>query len=105
MKAILIGSCVLLGFFVFFLVEKIVSVSEERSRGKEGSHNEHTAHNHSSSTGILNVIADVMHNFTDGVAIGATYSSGHGLGIATTISVFFHEIPHELGIIPNFIIL
>lgn len=49
------------------------------------------------SSGYLNVVIDVLHNLTDGVAIGASFASGHGVGVATTISVFLHEIPHEIG--------
>ena len=45
----------------------------------------------------LNIFADLLHNFTDGIAIGAACSSGKTLAIATTISIFIHEIPHEIG--------
>eukprot|EP01032_Pedospumella_encystans_P007912 gene7912-9431_t len=49
------------------------------------------------ASGWLNLIADSMHNFTDGIAIGASFASGHGLAYATFLSVIFHEIPHEIG--------
>jgi len=49
------------------------------------------------TAGWLNLLADSMHNFTDGIAIGASFASGHGLGYATFLSVIFHEIPHEIG--------
>lgn len=49
------------------------------------------------SGGWLNLVADFMHNFTDGIAIGASFAGGTSLGMATTLSVFFHEIPHEIG--------
>jgi zinc transporter ZupT len=29
--------------------------------------------------GILNIIADTMHNFTDGLAIAASFSAGHAV--------------------------
>lgn len=62
------------------------------------------------STVILNLAADALHNFTDGLAIGASFSISSGSndnssylsmlqsqgGIAS-LSVLFHEIPHELG--------
>ena len=52
--------------------------------------------------GWLNLLADSMHNFTDGLAIGASFSiasgtAGKGLATATVLSVLFHEIPHEIG--------
>nr|XP_022326588.1 protein catecholamines up-like [Crassostrea virginica] len=47
--------------------------------------------------GYLNLAADFAHNFTDGLAIGASFLVGQGLGIITTATVFLHEIPHEIG--------
>mmetsp|Transcript_21082 Transcript_21082/g.47554 ORF Transcript_21082/g.47554 Transcript_21082/m.47554 type:complete len:144 (+) Transcript_21082:84-515(+) len=38
-----------------------------------------------------------MHNFTDGIAIGASFVGGKSLGIATFVSVLAHELPHEIG--------
>jgi len=43
------------------------------------------------------MIADATHNFTDGMAIAASFMASYKLGISTTIAVFFHEIPHEIG--------
>jgi len=48
-------------------------------------------------TAYLNMIADFAHNFTDGMAIGASFLFSPSVGWSTTIAVFFHEIPHELG--------
>ncbi|CAD5230817.1 unnamed protein product [Bursaphelenchus okinawaensis] len=45
----------------------------------------------------LNLIADFMHNFTDGLAIGASFVAGEKVGIITMITVLIHEIPHEIG--------
>jgi len=42
-------------------------------------------------------IGDVMHNFVDGIAIGVSWRFGWQLGMATTIAIFLHELPHELG--------
>jgi zinc transporter 7 len=44
---------------------------------------------------ILNFVADAMHNFTDGLAMGITFAQGSG--IPTTIAVFVHEVPHNLA--------
>lgn len=45
----------------------------------------------------LNLVADFTHNFTDGLAIGASFLAGRNTGIVTTITVLLHEIPHEIG--------
>ena len=47
--------------------------------------------------GWLNLVADSMHNFTDGIAIGASFSSGAGLAKVKVLSVLLHEVPHEIG--------
>ncbi|XP_028663460.2 zinc transporter ZIP10 isoform X2 [Erpetoichthys calabaricus] len=43
------------------------------------------------------IMGDGMHNFSDGLAIGAAFSAGVTGGISTSVAVFCHELPHELG--------
>lgn len=45
----------------------------------------------------LNIIADFTHNITDGLALSSSFYSSPTLGATTTMAVFFHEIPHEVG--------
>lgn len=45
----------------------------------------------------LNLAADFAHNFTDGLAIGASYLAGRGVGLVTTLTILLHEVPHEVG--------
>lgn len=45
----------------------------------------------------LNLAADFAHNFTDGLAIGASYLAGREVGLITTFTILIHEIPHEIG--------
>jgi len=47
--------------------------------------------------GFLNLAADCFHNFTDGLAIGASFLAGESIGIITTMTILLHEVPHEIG--------
>ena len=47
--------------------------------------------------GLLNLIADFTHNITDGLALSSSFYASPTLGATTTVAVFFHEIPHEVG--------
>lgn len=43
------------------------------------------------------LFGDGMHNFMDGISIATSFLVSFPLGLVTTIAVFVHEIPHELG--------
>ena len=42
--------------------------------------------------GFLNLVADGFHNFTDGLAIGASFAAGDNVGYITTLTILFHEV-------------
>lgn len=83
-----IAFLILLGIVIFFCLEKFL-----RWRHCHEAHCE----DHPSQIGTLNLVGDGAHNLIDGVLIGASYLVSIPLGIATTIAVAAHEIPHELG--------
>ncbi|KAL1838854.1 hypothetical protein VTK73DRAFT_4218 [Phialemonium thermophilum] len=86
-------------------VERTQKPGEVRSRGKEGGSKTKTDSagkdkEISSSVklgGYLNLIADFTHNITDGLAMAASFYASPTVGATTTVAVFFHEIPHEVG--------
>ena len=46
---------------------------------------------------MMNLFGDAVHNFSDGIIIGASYLVSIPVGIATTLAVILHEIPSEIG--------
>jgi zinc transporter 7 len=118
----IVGLIVIAGFATFFLLDICVRLLEEKIGG--GCHGHNRQHNDRnkektaqqsaklflSSSVLLNLLGDSLHNFTDGLAIGATFAASEmhshdasvfsllkSRGGLATASVFFHEIPHELG--------
>jgi zinc and cadmium transporter len=49
------------------------------------------------STGAVIIIGDSIHNFVDGVLIGAAFLTDVQLGIVTSLAVAAHDIPQEVG--------
>lgn len=78
----------LLSFFGAYIFEHLVF----------GLHH-HADHDHEglSSSVPLVIFGDTIHNFIDGVAIGASYLLNPGLGLVAAVSTFLHEVPHEIG--------
>ena len=82
---------VILGYVLFFILEKYL----------------HWRHCHSPECKVhrltyLNIVGDIVHNFSDGLIIGAVFFTDIKIGVAATLAIIFHEIPHELG---NFTVL
>lgn len=56
-----------------------------------------TSKQHIHPFAMMNLVGDAVHNFIDGLIIGASYLVNIQVGIATTIAVILHEIPQEIG--------
>lgn len=52
---------------------------------------------HTHPIAFMNLVWDSVHNLIDGLIIGASYLVSIPVGIATTLAVFLHEIPQEIG--------
>ncbi|MDQ5954647.1 MAG: hypothetical protein QG583_575 [Patescibacteria group bacterium] len=85
---LLISLLIISGILFFFILEKFLHWHH---------HGDDTAENHIHPVGKLVLFSDGVHNFIDGVIIGASFLVSIPLGIATTLAVILHEIPQEIG--------
>ena len=81
------------GIFFLFFFEKLISYLEYKTEKKDHNHE----HNHNHSNIIISLVGDFIHNLTDGMAIGAGFNKNIKIGVSLSLSIFFHEIPHEIG--------
>ena len=79
---------VIVGILLFFLLERFL----------HWHHEHHTQSvNPVHPVAFVNIVSDGVHNFLDGVIIGASYLVSFPIGLATTTAVALHEVPQELG--------
>jgi len=90
-----IGIALAGGIIAFFMLEKMVLWRHCHVDACEahGPSDQHRAR--ASATLIL--WGDAFHNILDGVLIAAAFMTNPHLGVVTTIAVFAHEIPQEVG--------
>ncbi len=81
---------VVTGIILFFLLEHYLHWFHH--------HHEHSGENkQKKTTAPLIIIGDTVHNFIDGIIIGAAFLISIPAGIATTLAIAAHEIPQEIG--------
>ncbi|KAF4096513.1 zinc transporter ZIP5 isoform X1 [Onychostoma macrolepis] len=125
--AVFKGLSVLGGLYLLFAFESLLGLKQHFKNLKKRKHdaesgreldalqgtssanqNESSGHGHSHgqlgpgkigirSMAWMVVMGDGIHNLTDGLAIGVAFSQSLTGGLSTTIAVFCHELPHELG--------
>lgn len=91
-RALRASLLILAGVLLFFVVEKLLR------------HQHGLLHRHHHHEGVgrpelaaVNILGDAIHNYIDGLLIGASWLASPALGISTTLAVLLHEIPQELG--------
>ncbi|MDD1605503.1 MAG: ZIP family metal transporter, partial [Methylococcaceae bacterium] len=104
-----LSGTILVGILGFFVLEKLLvwrhchfgdcAAYDEEEHDHNHDHDHEHGHHHgvSKSAGALIIIGDGIHNFVDGVLIGAAFLTDVQLGIVTSLAVAAHEIPQEVG--------
>ncbi len=77
------------GMLIFFILERFLRWRHCHASGCHEHYNKPLA--------FMNIFGDMAHNTIDGLLIGASYLISMELGIATTVAIISHEIPHEIG--------
>jgi zinc and cadmium transporter len=100
-----IGLALVAGILLFFVLEKWVlwrhshdhDGHDHDGHDHGGRNRAHAISRHDHAAAKLILIGDGIHNALDGVAIAAAFMSGTEVGIATSVAVIAHEVPHEVG--------
>lgn len=88
-------SVILVVFVVLFLIERFFFYLHHHQQYGE----KHSGHSHAHSETIVSLIifGDTIHNFLDGVVIGASFLVNPALAMVVSFSTFLHETPHEIA--------
>ncbi|MBT3836310.1 ZIP family metal transporter [Candidatus Woesearchaeota archaeon] len=102
-----ISLLVLAGVMTFFVLEKFIHWGHchhhpafdflHSHHATDKNHHDHKKKNDKSQIAVLNLLADGVHNFLDGLVIAGSYLVSPAAGIATTIAVIIHEVPQEIA--------
>ena len=79
---------IVVGILIFFILEKFIRWRHCHIP---------TSAEHVHPVVMMNLLGDAVHNFMDGLMIGASYIVSIPVGLATTLAVVLHEIPQEIG--------
>jgi len=95
----------LLGLVFFFLLDKaeLWHHGHEHGQAHHGPHDHENndSHEHPSAEGLTGswavLTGDSVHAFGDGVLVAAAFMTNFSLGVAASVAVLAHEIPHHMG--------
>ncbi|XP_041372401.1 zinc transporter ZIP10-like [Gigantopelta aegis] len=77
---------------------KMMPQSQDHGHGHHGhSHGDGEIPDSIAAIAWMVILGDGIHNFSDGLAIGAAFANSITGGFSTSIAVFCHELPHEIG--------
>ncbi len=93
----------LAGLFGFFFLEKIAIYRHSHHFEGDGHHHQH-GHDaqEAGRGGVFVLVGSAVHNFSDGIVIASAFLASPWVGLAATLSILAHEVPHKLG---DFVVL
>jgi len=94
----------LAGLLGFFVLEKLL-LWRHHHHHEIDEVDDHAGHSHvrqhgsqdGGRSGLMIVLGDSFHNFTDGILIAGAFLADIRLGIVTAAAIVAHEIPQEVG--------
>lgn len=81
------GLMIITGILIFFTLEKIL----------KWRHCHDIDCDQKNQLAAISILADSIHNLIDGLIIGSSFMISVPIGISTSLAVFMHEIPQEIG--------
>ena len=98
------------GFLISFFLERLLWILFRNGNGNgqdhaghlhmdgESFHHDHERDRESKMGLVGNILfGGAVHSFMDGIAIATSFLIGHNIGVATTIAVLLHEVPHHIA--------
>jgi zinc and cadmium transporter len=96
------------GFLISFFLERLLWIVFGKGSGhdhvghlhpdSDPMHHGHERDLHSHVGLVGNILlGGAVHSFMDGIAIATSFLVGHNIGVATTIAVLLHEVPHHIA--------
>lgn len=92
-----LGAALVGGILLFFVLEKLVLWRHSHDHAHDCAEHAPLMSSRARSSAYLVLIGDSLHNFVDGLVIGAAFLANPHLGLASAIAVIAHEIPQEVG--------
>jgi zinc and cadmium transporter len=97
-----------IGFLISFFLERLLWILFRGSGATdtaghlhfdgEAFHHKHERDQHGHMGLVGNILfGGAVHSFMDGIAIATSFLVGHNIGVATTIAVLLHEVPHHIA--------
>jgi zinc and cadmium transporter len=92
-----VSGTVLVGILLFFTLEKVLIWRHCHHDHCEAHEPHDHAGNDQGRSGTMVIVGDTFHNFVDGIIIAAAFLADVNLGIVTSLAIFAHEVPQEVG--------